>query len=684
MKHVTLSLLAALLLSGMAMNQGVAQTRNVTFVVNSATVPDTVDANYNMQVRGGTAPLTWGGDTGGQLANIGGDYWSATLAFNVGDTVRFKIFAGTDGWEQNVTPADTALGGGDRSYIVADKDTTLPVQFWNNGVNGAPQYFRPWTAVSDSFINVYFRVNMQGAIQNGTFGFNNDVDTVGVRGDAANGAAGGDMDWSPTHYLTKESPVTNGTFSYVATNFWSGRLRINKDSVDEGESVSYKFLIGFDWGRDELQGQSNRGFTIPVGKKDTTLQWVWFNNVKPSSRANTDTCIVTFRADMSRAITTTGFAIGDTLVVRSGYFGTGVESAREKRMLRQGLSNFYQVIDTLVSAVGQTLDYQYYVIKNAVDVRENYYNFFFTGDVQSEAEKRQLMVPSTAFTVQDTATSITVARRQPVFPSSRPLAQNVNVKWEVDLRPAFYQVLLGGDTLTDIQGSFSVTNPDSIFKWGVAINGLATGSWATWGSALINDTTRLMFDDGTHGDLVAGDSIYTRQILASPDSVAIGSKAQVGQIFKFGIRGGDNEGGQGGFGNNHSENIDDANTTFTVHAQWGSINPAFYDRWNYDLQVPIVTSVGPRGLPLAYELRQNYPNPFNPTTQIKYNVAAKGQVTLKVYNLLGQQVATLVNEVQNPGEYSVRFDAKGLGSGVYFYRINAGNFSSTKKMMLLR
>jgi Secretion system C-terminal sorting domain len=684
MKHVTLSLLAALLLSGMAMHQGVAQTRNVTFVVNSATIPDTVDANYNMQVRGSAAPLTWGGDTGGQLTNIGGDYWSTTLAFTVGDTIHFKIFVGTDGWEQNVAAADTQFHDGNRSYIVADKDTTLPVQFWNNGANGNPQYFRPWTAVSDSFINVYFRVNMQGAIQNFTFQFNNDVDTVGVRGDAANGAAGGDLGWAPTHYLMKESPATNGTFSYTATNFWSGRLRINKDSVDEGEAVSYKFLIGYDWGRDELQGQSNRSFTIPVGKKDTTLQWVWFNNVKPSSRANTDTCIVTFRADMSRAITTSGFSIGDTLVVRSGYFGTGVESGREKRLLRQGLSNFYQAVDTLVSAVGQTLDYQYYVIKNAVDTRENYYNFFFAGDVQSEAERRQLNVPSTSFTIQDTSTSITVARRQPVFPSSRVLTKNVDVKWEVDLRPAFYQVLLGGDTLTDIQGSFSVTNPDSIFAWGVAINGLATGSWATWGASLIADTTRLMYDDGTHGDLVAGDTIYTRQILASPDSVAIGSKSQVGQIFKFGIRGGDNEGGQGGFGNNHSENIDDNGTTFTIRAQWGSINPAYYDRWDYDNHVPIVTSVAPHGLPQAYELRQNYPNPFNPTTQIKYNVAAKGQVTLKVFNLLGQQVATLVNEVQNPGEYSVRFDAKGLGSGVYFYRINAGNFVNTKKMLLLR
>ncbi len=687
MKHAVLTALVALLLVGLTVQDGFAQTRQVTFVVNSATVPDTVYPGYSMQIRGGTAPLTWGNDTGGGLANIGGDYWSTTLAFNVGDTIRFKIFAGTDGWEQNLTPADTPLvTGGDRSYIVADKDTTLPVQFFNNGESGRPQYFRPWEATSDSFINVYFRVNMQGAIQNGTFQFNNDVDTVGVRGDAANGAAGGDFGWSPTKYLTKESPASNGGFSYVASNFWSGRLRMHKDSVEEGEQVSYKFLIGYDWGRDELQGMPNRSFTVPVGKKDTTLQWAWFNNVQPSSRINTDTTVLTFRADLSRAITTGGFSIGDTIVVRSGYFGTGQVSGQEKRLLRQGLSNFYQAVDTVVTTIGEMLDYQYYVVRNGTDVRENYYNFFYAGDIQSEAERRQIVVPSETFTIQDTATTITSARRQPEFENKRTLARDVNVKWEVDIRPAFYTLALGGqDSLKDIQGTRTVFHPDSIFAWGVAINGLATGSWATWGISLIADTTRVMYDDGTHGDLVAGDSIYTRQILASPDSIAVGNKGQVGQIYKFGIGGGDNEGGEGGFGNNHNQNIDDSGPEFTIYTQWGSINPAFYNRWDFDNRVPIVTSVSDRGgLPRTYELRQNYPNPFNPSTKIEYYLPAKGLVTLRVYNLLGQEVATLVNDIQIAGSHTVTFSSDRLGSGVYFYKLSAGNFVSTKKMLLLR
>ena len=70
-----------------------AQTVNVTFRVNSSTVPDTMTANSVLQVRGDTAPLTWGGDTGGDLVNVGGDYWEVTLAFNPNSSIKYKFFA---------------------------------------------------------------------------------------------------------------------------------------------------------------------------------------------------------------------------------------------------------------------------------------------------------------------------------------------------------------------------------------------------------------------------------------------------------------------------------------------------------------------------------------------------------------------------------------------------------------
>jgi hypothetical protein len=85
-----------------------------------------------------------------------------------------------------------------------------------------------------------------------------------------------------------------------------------------------------------------------------------------------------------------------------------------------------------------------------------------------------------------------------------------------------------------------------------------------------------------------------------------------------------------------------------------------------------------------YALHQNYPNPFNPTTSIIYDVKDEGLVTLKVYNVMGQEVATLVNAERGNGRYAVSFDATGLSSGLYFYTVKVNNFSATKKMLLVQ
>ena len=88
--------------------------------------------------------------------------------------------------------------------------------------------------------------------------------------------------------------------------------------------------------------------------------------------------------------------------------------------------------------------------------------------------------------------------------------------------------------------------------------------------------------------------------------------------------------------------------------------------------------------PLTFELHQNYPNPFNPSTVISYQLPINSSVNLKVYNLLGQEVATLVNEQKKPGNYEVSFNGSNLASGVYIYRLEAGTFTALKKLMLVK
>ena len=89
-------------------------------------------------------------------------------------------------------------------------------------------------------------------------------------------------------------------------------------------------------------------------------------------------------------------------------------------------------------------------------------------------------------------------------------------------------------------------------------------------------------------------------------------------------------------------------------------------------------------LPTAYTLSQNYPNPFNPSTTIRFAIPQSDRVTLRVYDLLGRDVSTLVDEVRSAGEYTIQFNAAGLASGMYYYRMQSGNFSEMRKLLLLR
>ena len=99
----------------------------------------------------------------------------------------------------------------------------------------------------------------------------------------------------------------------------------------------------------------------------------------------------------------------------------------------------------------------------------------------------------------------------------------------------------------------------------------------------------------------------------------------------------------------------------------------------------IITSVADQGnIPHVFALEQNYPNPFNPTTIIEYDVPKNAHVKIFVFDILGRQVKTLVDEEKSAGSYKVEFDANNFSSGVYFYRIQTSEFTQTKKLILMR
>jgi hypothetical protein len=142
----------------------------------------------------------------------------------------------------------------------------------------------------------------------------------------------------------------------------------------------------------------------------------------------------------------------------------------------------------------------------------------------------------------------------------------------------------------------------------------------------------------------------------------------------------------------HQSENDQADMLFDLRA----LNPnpiiEFGSNWHYfdEGREPEVQTgstgvkISDRAQPDKFMLYQNYPNPFNPKTQVRYQLAQSGQVELSVYNLLGERVATLVNERQNPGNYFIQFDASDLASGIYFYHLKTERFNQVKKMLVIR
>ena len=122
--------------------------------------------------------------------------------------------------------------------------------------------------------------------------------------------------------------------------------------------------------------------------------------------------------------------------------------------------------------------------------------------------------------------------------------------------------------------------------------------------------------------------------------------------------------------------------TFSGHSGFG--DDVYIDSVCVGHLLPVGLSHNQNGIPKVFALMQNYPNPFNPTTTIQYALPKSSNVEIKVYDLVGREVTTLVNEFKQAGYYSAEFNANNFASGVYFYRIKAGDFTDTKKMLLVK
>ncbi len=663
----------------------------VTIIANTATVPDTIGPSSVVQVRGGMAPLTWDGASNAVMENVDGDYWKVTLEFNPGDTVQYKFFTNAEHdtiypgceWEHNGWECNTSDPSGNRILIVPDHDTTLPVQFVNGIAHGKDQYFRPYET-NDSTIAVYVRVNMQGWEE-----FNPDDYIIGIRGsNNVDWGETGEISWGKTYPLEPESNHPNAP-GYPGKYFYHGTIHV--PNTYAGNAIEFKVVVHHkdnpldeDWGNMVYNPDQQIHVDLSETVRDTTVHWFWFDNLVPQHVEHSDTVVVNFNVDLTKAIETNGFSTGDTIIVKAGFNRSALEM-KEVTLYKQGFSDIYAAPCTLVTTVGEKLYYLYYKMVNGQADREIFYDFYDTSDDVTLHEKRKIDITGSIVDVYDTTNSETDVHRMPQFKNSEPISQDVTLYLECDARPAIYQ-LLKGDTLEHIQqqGDPNTTitpeKIDSVLIWGIYVNGPLTGSWHGWNPTDLADWK--MYDDGTNGDLVAGDSIFTITIHLYKDS-----NDTKGQEFKFGINGWDNE---GGYGNNHIINVNDQNSEYRLRIDFGSIDPVKFDAWDFNNHIPVdVAENNHDNVKAVYSLKQNYPNPFNPSTTIEFTLAKPEKVELKIYDITGRLVKTLVNTEMSAGSHKVVWDGtnkygKTAPSGVYFYSIKTKDFSKIRKMVMLK
>ncbi len=569
-------------------------TFNVTFQLNTSTRLDTIVPTSMVQIRGNTAPLTWGDDSP-LMTNIGGDYWTVTHAFPEGTNLEVQYYATS--WEDMPNTA-----------LTVTKDTVLPLRYFKRGFNNPP--YTP----TDS-VDVWFRVNVAGVI-----GFDPATHQVGIRGSFM------PLDWGSTYFLSRE-----GT-----SMFYSGVARFHPDSA---RNIYYKFYIDGPGGA----GWEPGGDNMFAMKNDTTIVWKWFGGLRPTDKPITEKNI-TFQADIAALINSGGFNTATDSLKVLIFAGGAITGGNQKMVEDFLIAGLFTTTLTIKTALDSEIKYKF---KAYPDER-------FENGGGYETGPDRIYV----WTGQDSILPIAYPN---IIPKAAGLPHDVMIKFVVDMRNP-----------VDFRTNQPITNLRDVWiKGGAAPLGNWQGNWTYDDTAA--GTLIKLFDNGTNGDEVADDKFYSRDILWAAGTP--------GGAFEFKFAAGypgvelggayylDNE---AGFANNHSWSFPTPPpTSARLRVVFGVMGP---------VSVRDIDGT----IPENYSLSQNYPNPFNPTTQIDFSIPVSGLVTLKVYNILGQEVATLMNGEMKAGNYRVEFSTDNLSSGTYFYKLTAGSFTSVKKMLLLR
>ncbi len=536
------------------------------------------------------------------------------------------LHAGTVNWENDPN----------RSSTIGTSDTTLPKVFFNN--------------LDDSIKKVWFKVDMSLPLTQGKLTL---TDTVAVTGDFTGWGTSG----------TGMMMLTKGASDSV----YSGL----RDSLHSGQTVNFKFIYlhnGVNW-EDGLTGTGivggNRTYLVPANDSSTYSDY--WDQTNPNVQTGSGT--VNFTIDMS-VLNTIGLwdNTKDSVEIRGGFNGWGDADPSNSRMAQDIVNpNQWFISINFTNEPFGNKPYKYYAwkIKPLSNPLDSIWIDPYERPIYRGGDNRQLYFHGTDVDTSDYYDGI---KPDWVIPSG----SNLQVKFTVDMTSAMDPLKQAipfdptKDTLYYIseepiwalaQGWYKpTTNYEKYLRLTNTTGNLYSGTYAMKDPSFNAFEYRYAWQKGSDGTWV-----FEPDGLGTLDTYRVRFIGQdVANHFPV---------------NPWTMPTD----TWTNNAVKTDIESNPYQSYKDFTGLKSVNTK-----PISYSLSQNYPNPFNPSTIIKFSIQNPGFVNLKIYNILGQEVATLVNEQLSTGSYSYTFDASRLSSGIYFYTIRAGNFVQSKKMILLK
>lgn len=559
--------------------------------------------------------------------------YTKTIQVDVNKTYEYKYNIGL-GWDGK----DELGGKPNRSVAVGTTDVVLPVVFFNNEL-----------MPSGASANVTFKVDMRMPFKQRRL--DKVTGKVFVAGDL-NG-------WSTTANQLA-GPAADSTYSAVIP-------------LNSGQLIHYKFLYndnsgGTTWEGGFATSSTNREDWIVDGTQTISKFW---DDTDPTAVLKDGSII--FMVDMSVLTDLKVFdPATDRLVVRGAFNGWSDSDPGKSNMFQDPINptNFFNSIPFVNEKVGAEQTFKYKMDMKTpppVFTKAN-------GDAQYERPF-----------------STTGGNRKILFAGT--VNQTPPLYYFNDIRPEF--VIPAGKTLT-INFKVDMADAKDAAKTAQPLNPATDTVYVRCGQAAWahfmgwnknpdgEDQDRAVKLTSTDGRYYTG-------------SVQISGPAFNGfmYVYEYAHKGTDGAytmlPEETSFGNGHRVRFIPMTQQRTfvqpytpVTDTWvnAQSKPGQVEDW--PLGLPTAVEDADLGIPSTFELAQNYPNPFNPTTKIKFTIPSEEMVSLKIFNVLGQEVTTLLNQQMKAGSYSFEFNASKLSTGVYFYRIEAGSYNETKKMMLIK